>query len=406
MKAGKTGKSKIAVHRSQAGKIRLLAENFRLSGNLLRNLQGTFPSIRKPSPKLGETFLSIRKACRNISQIYAVYNITENFRLSASRKSLLMAVFAMPVLYCILTTTASTGLRIGADAIAFAGLCDTGQIDSPFHWETSDCRIALKHGDKTVWRFNADMSDASKPYFDPLCVVGGPSLTLSKPADHPWHLGHWFSWKYINGVNYWETDRDGRAQGETFWDTPERELNRDGSARIVLKLGYRPRNGNELTLLREWREIVVSAPAGDGSYTLDWTQHFTAQEDVVLDRTPVPGEKDASDWGGYAGLAIRFSNELKDVKTITAKPDSIRNRQSGVSDIYGATEAELSGVIDGQRYGIAITPHPDTPQNNDWYIITIKDFTYLNPAILLRGKYVLDKGKTLTLRRRIHVKSS
>jgi hypothetical protein len=32
MKAGKTGESKIAVHRSQAGKIRLLAENFRLSG--------------------------------------------------------------------------------------------------------------------------------------------------------------------------------------------------------------------------------------------------------------------------------------------------------------------------------------------------------------------------------------
>jgi hypothetical protein len=313
-----------------------------------------------------------------------------------------MAVFAMPVLYCILTT-ANTGLHIGADAIAFAGLCDTGQIDSPFHWETSDCRFALKHGDKTVWRFNADMSDASKPYFDPLCVVGCPSLTLSKPADHPWHLGHWFSWKYINGVNYWETDRDGCAQGETFWDTPERELNRDGSARIVLELGYRPRNGNNLTLLHEQREIVISAPANDGSYMLDWTQRFTALEDVVLDRTPVPGEKNASDWGGYAGLAIRLSNELKEVTTVSTKYDSIRNRKSGVSDIYGAAATEQNGVIDGQEYGITILSHPDTPRNSDWYIITVKDFTYLNPATLLRAKYVLNKGMTFTLRHRIHV---
>jgi len=22
--------------------------------------------------------------------------------------------------------------------------------------------------------------------------------------DHVWHLGYWFSWKYINGVNYWK----------------------------------------------------------------------------------------------------------------------------------------------------------------------------------------------------------
>jgi hypothetical protein len=81
------------------------------------------------------------------------------------------------------------------------------QDDSAFQWDLqSDNQFALKHNNKIVWQFNADPSDASKPYFDPLCVVGGQSLTLPKPADHIWHLGHWFSWKYINGVNYWETD--------------------------------------------------------------------------------------------------------------------------------------------------------------------------------------------------------
>ncbi|MDR1340566.1 MAG: PmoA family protein [Prevotellaceae bacterium] len=322
-------------------------------------------------------------------------------KTAVRRLSRLAAV--SPVLFIVLTVDLSADMRTGAVVPALAGMHDTVQSDSPFRWETSDCRFALKHGDRTVWRFNADTSEASKPYFDPLCAVGGPPLSLSKPADHPWHLGHWFSWKYINGVNYWETDRDGRAQGGTFWETPKRELNRDGSARIVLELAYRPRRGKELTLLRERREIVVSAPANDGSYMLDWTQQFTAQEDAVLDRTPVPGEKNASDWGGYAGLAIRFSNELEEVRTVTAKYDSMRNRKGGVADIYGAAAAEQNGVIDGQEYGIAVLTHPDTPRNGDWYVIAVKDFTYLNPATLLRSKYVLKKGGTLTLRHRIIV---
>ena len=294
-------------------------------------------------------------------------------------------------------------LMTGVWTAAVAGTPDSGRTGQPFRWETSGCRFSLKHGEQTVWRFNADTSGGATPYFDPLCVVDGPSLVLSKPADHPWHLGHWFSWKYINGANYWETDEDGHAQGETFWETPMTELNSDGSARITLDLGYRPRTGERRTLLRERREIVISAPSVDGSYTLDWTQHFTAQQDVILDRTPVPGEKDGVNWGGYAGLAIRFSNDLKDIKTITSRSDSLRTRTGGVVDIYGAAAVEQNGVIDGQEYGIAVLPYPGTPRRGDWYVITTKDFTYINPAILLRGKYNLNKGETLTLRHRVHI---
>ncbi|MDR1455787.1 MAG: PmoA family protein, partial [Tannerella sp.] len=155
--------------------------------------------------------------------------------------------------------------------------------------------------------------------------------------------------------------------------------------------------------LCERREIVISAPADDGSYMLDWTQTFTAREDVILDRTPIPGEENGSEWGGYAGLAIRFSNELTGVKTVTANPGGVRSRTAGVTEFYDTAGAEQNGVIDGQEYGIAILTHPDTPRNGDWYIIETKDFTYLNPATLLRAGYELDKGKTLTLRHRVHV---
>jgi hypothetical protein len=272
-------------------------------------------------------------------------------------------------------------------------------------WETqSEHRFSLKIDNKTVWRFNADPADAGKPYFDPLCVVGGPSLTLPKPADHPWHLAHWFSWKYINGVNYWETNDKGLAQGETFWETPERELHPDGSAQIIMHLGYRPCSETPSTvLLSEHRTIRVTAPAADGSYMLDWTQQFTAQEDLTLDRTPIPGEKNGVVWGGYAGLAVRLSNELKELKTIAANPENTRKRTNGCMDIYGSAGVEQNGVIGGQEYGIAILTHPATPRSGDWYVMENKDFIYLNPAILLRGAIKLNKGETITLRYRLHI---
>ncbi|MDR1385796.1 MAG: PmoA family protein [Planctomycetaceae bacterium] len=284
---------------------------------------------------------------------------------------------------------------------------ENGQVVSHLSWDVkSDQQFSLQANGNIVWRFNADPADASKPYFDPLSVVGSPSLTLPKPSDHPWHLAHWFSWKYINGVNYWETDKNGRAQGETFWETPKRKLNQDGSANILLNLGYRKRSDNPSpTLVREVREISISAPAADDSYMLDWGQKFTAEEDVVFDRTPIPGEKNGVAYGGYAGLAIRLSNELKDIKTVASNGENIRKREGNdiCKDIFGAFGAEQNGVIDGQEYGIAILTHPDTPRSGDWYVIEDKDFTYFNPAILLKSPYKLEKGKSMTLRYRVIV---
>ncbi|MDR1593180.1 MAG: PmoA family protein [Prevotellaceae bacterium] len=279
------------------------------------------------------------------------------------------------------------------------------QDNSLFQWDIkSNNQFALKHNNKIVWQFNADSSDASKPYFDPLCVVGGQSLTLPKPADHIWHLGHWFSWKYINGVNYWETDQNGIAQGETFWSTPKRELNSDGSAQISLELGYRPRKEENVpALVKEHREIVISAPDSDGAYSLDWIQQFTAMEDVIFDRTPIIGEKDGVHFGGYAGLSVRFSNELKEVKTVTTDSTNLRKYNNNYIHIYDVAAVEQNGVIDGQEYGIAILSHPDSQYGRNWYIIEEQNFTYISPAILLQGAVKLSRGETLTLYHRVHV---
>ncbi|MDR0386060.1 MAG: PmoA family protein [Prevotellaceae bacterium] len=274
-----------------------------------------------------------------------------------------------------------------------------------YKWDLQcDYITAFKHNGKTVWQFNADPAEASKPHFDILCAAGGNSLVATKPEDHIWHLGHWFSWKYINGVNYWETDKNGIARGETFWSVPERILNADGSARFIIELGYRPRTGeNARTLLTEYREIAVSAPDSAGSYTLDWIQRFTATENVTLDRTPVTGEEGGVDWGGYAGLSVRLSSEMKEVKTVTTGSSSIRRRKNGFVDVFDAAGVEQNGVINGEEYGIAVLTHPDSQYGRDWYVIQEKNFTFINPAVLLRSAVKLPGGETLRLRHRVHV---
>jgi hypothetical protein len=196
------------------------------------------------------------------------------------------------------------------------------QSANHFEWQTETNSLALLSGTNVVWRFNYDRSKG-KPYFHPLSVGGGPSLTNFKPEDHPWHYGLWFSWKYINRsdstnhVNYWEEDRvTGVAQGKTRWANVQTDTTPEGGATIRMTLSYlNPSNQMDMT---ERREIVVSAPAADGSYTINWKAHFIVGDSpVVLDRTPMPGEPGGQTNGGYAGLAFRMAGLPLNVSMLT-----------------------------------------------------------------------------------------
>ena len=66
--------------------------------------------------------------------------------------------------------------------------------------------VALENDGQAVWRLNCG-GDQPKPHFHPVALPDGRVLTWDRPPDHVWHHGLWFSWKFINGLNYWEPDR-------------------------------------------------------------------------------------------------------------------------------------------------------------------------------------------------------
>jgi hypothetical protein len=215
------------------------------------------------------------------------------------------------------------------------------------------------------------------------------------------HHGLWFSWKYINRINFWEHAQGReRPAGRTSWTQVRSELRADHSARIELELEYSSPDGERL--LAEARTIEVSSPAADGSYAIDWTGRFTALADeVLLDRTPLPGEPGGQVFGGYAGFSVRLT-QLDERGAVTLDgPVEFNDQQR----FRGRSLAfDYHGTLEGRPVGVAVLDHPDNPRSpSPWYAIRSGSMSFFTPAVLCYEPLRLARGDELTLRYRVIV---
>ena len=270
-------------------------------------------------------------------------------------------------------------------------------------WQRETGSVALLQNARPVWQFNFG-TNAGKPFFHPVALPDGPVLTWNHTPDHPWHHGLWFSWKFINGVNYWEEDRTtGLAQGRTEWREPQMETRPDFSARFVLDLNYHPAT-NAQSVLTEHRVIEVSPPDNDGAYRQDWMLVFTAGSEAVrLDRTPLLGEPGGQPWGGYAGLSVRLAPGITNVQAVTTPTGAPVEFTDGMFR-GAATAMDYSGSFDGREAGFAIL---DCRSNLNspavWYAISGNPMHYFSPAVLCHHPHTIPAGGQLILRYRVIV---
>ena len=274
------------------------------------------------------------------------------------------------------------------------------------YWEQSDSTIALMNGHKVVWQFN--FPKIGKPYFHPLNTIEGYTLTWLSPPDHPWHYALWFSWKYINGINYWEEDKTTRIPtGLTQVTNQTIKVNDDLSANISLQLSYHPLNID--AVLIENRTIYVSPPDTKGDYYIDWESDFQAgKEDVVLGRTPIEGQEGGRRWGGYATLALRMNTEtLTGVSLLNDKGIrelDIHTTPTKWTDISGTIKDDSTNSA-----GITIFDNNKNPRHPvPGYVINSENnnlprFVYTNPGFLYNSNYTIKAGVRLKLSYRILV---
>ncbi len=265
-----------------------------------------------------------------------------------------------------------------------------GIADGVYQTEKS---LACARDGRTLWRLNVDPKEG-KPYMHPLRLPNGDVITDLRPADHVWHRALWFSWKHINGLNYWEENKTtGLSQGRTSLKTVDTNVADDGAATVRMQLEYHP--PDEPALLAEERRIAISAPDADGCYRIDWTATFTAGEkELKLDRTPVRGERGGRGHGGYAGFSARLAPSLR--SAVFANSDGATTQEQ----THGKPARWMD--LSGENGGIAIFDHPQNPRHPaPWYVA--QKMPYFSPAFLFREPMTLAPGQTITLRYRVAV---
>lgn len=231
-------------------------------------------------------------------------------------------------------------------------------------WQQTPTSLALLDGSRICWQLNFDPREG-KSYFHPVTNPAGEVVTALRPEDHPWHRGIWWSWKFLNGVNYWEENKNGISDGLTVLKETTVDARPDFTAHIEQQIEYAP-------LLAERRRLVIAANR------VFWRSEFTALQSVKLDRTPIAGETNGQRWGGYAGLSVRLANGVVGLHDSEGRTDA--------AAIHGQTAAWV------EYAGVRVVPE----QPCRWYVWS-DGMSYFSPAVLFDGPVGLEAGQQWSL---------
>ena len=270
--------------------------------------------------------------------------------------------------------------------------------DSPWQWKRDGNQSIELHGDKgPVARFLVNPKPAD-PHFDILATPDGRNLVWVAPPDHVWHYGHWFSWKLINGVNFWETDRKtGKSRGVAEVLDPKITI-QDTRATVSFRRHYSLPGGGQ-PIMEDHITVTISTPSGKSGPVVDWHFTTTALADLTLDRTPLPGEPGGKSYGGYCGFSWRGAKDFKDV----VFRDSEGRKGMDIHRQHAAW-VDARGTIGGKPAGITIVSHPENPGHPaSWFIVNTPKlpFWYANPSLVQPKPISLKKGQSLKHRYRI-----
>ncbi len=258
--------------------------------------------------------------------------------------------------------------------------------------ERTDRGVRCVRDGKVVWNLDLDTPEG-KPALHPLTLPSGRVFTDYHPADHFWHLGFWFSFKYLNGVNYWEPvdikGRGAKAAGDTRVEKRDIKC-RGGAAEVALEIGYGP-GGTGETVLSERRMMSFSEPDAKGGYTIGIEHEFTARCDVTIERTPPFRDKKGNWQRGYTGWTLRIPREIAEEFDVNGTdgrktPRGICGEESSEVHFVSRTNGE------GVRFRVL-----ESPAGSTRFYIWV-DKRSVNPSPVFVTPVTVKAGEKLRLR--------
>jgi hypothetical protein len=261
-------------------------------------------------------------------------------------------------------------------------------------WKADDHRsLELLEGDTTLVRFIVDAAPRD-PHFEVLATADGRNTVWVAPPDHVWHYGMWFSWKYVNGVNFWETDpKTGKQQGLNRIEDAAIDSQPDGDTAVIRYRELAHPDPAGPAVLEDAVRIEIRRPADGNGPQVTWHVTTTALADVILDRTPLPGEPDGRNWGGYAGFSWRGAKEFTDVRFT----DSEGRREMDIHRQH-ARWVNITGALHEKPAGLLLIDHPANPGHPvSWYLFCDPKlpFWFANPARVQPKPISLNQGEKM-----------
>jgi hypothetical protein len=237
--------------------------------------------------------------------------------------------------------------------------------------------------------------DVMKTFFHPLRDARGVSVTRGYPIvldvpgetkDHPHHKGLWFAHGDTNGVDFWA------EKGKIVHRSFNKIMTGEGKASFDEKLDWVASDGK--VLLHEARS--VSAFVHDRSRVLDINITLTAGAGPVEFGDTKEGT-----------FAIRVATAMDGTKGGTIEDSEGRTTESSCWG-KGAAWCDYSGMVEGERVGIAILDHPSNMRHPVRHHVRAYGLHAVNPFGRKAfdkneesGAYTLEPGKSLTLRYRV-----
>ncbi|MCU0399495.1 MAG: PmoA family protein [Algoriphagus sp.] len=270
----------------------------------------------------------------------------------------------------------------------------------------------------------------AKPVLYPIRSLGGADLTRGFPleprpgerVDHPHHIGHWFNYGDVNGLDFWNNSdaipEDKKNSYGTIIPSEEIELKEIGDkAELTVGMDWIGPDGR--ILLKEKTTFVFTV--AEGKRMIDRITTLTAQKKEVFMKDNKEGM-----------LGIRVARELEhpsdkpelftDANGIATAVPTLNN--AGVTGKYRSSEGlegdavwgtrgkwtKLSGEINHEKVSLAILDHPKNVGYPTYWHARGYGLFAANPLgqkALSNGKeelnYKLAPGASVTFRYRILV---
>lgn len=267
-----------------------------------------------------------------------------------------------------------------------------------------------------------------RPVLYPLRAPGGVDVTRGYPlaprpgerVDHPHHIGLWFSYGDVNGVDFWNnsTTLKPEAQARMGTTAHRRVVSAEGgreSGELVVEADWLMPDGK--TILRETTKFVFHA--GRGVRAVDRVTTLAAQGVRVAFR---------DNKEGVLGLRVRRELEHPSDKPevftdASGRPTEVAKLDNtGVTGQYLTSEGKrgedawgtrarwtaLAGKVGAQAVTVAILDHPRNVGHPTYWHARGYGLFAANPLgqeVFSSGKeklnFALDPGQTVTFRHRV-----